>query len=69
MFFKVICDFSILTDKVFVHAGPRYALEYILGAEYNSKIKILKGTNKIIPTIVTNNFHIFRAEFMLKDKA
>ena len=37
MFFKVICDFSILTDKVFVHAGPRYALEYILGAEYELK--------------------------------
>ena len=38
---------DLMPNKVFVHAGPRYALEYILGAEYNSKIKALKGTNKI----------------------
>jgi hypothetical protein len=37
---------NLMPDKVFAHAGPRYALKYILGAEYNSKIKTLKGTNK-----------------------
>ena len=38
---------NLMPDKVFVHAGPRYALEYILGSEYNSKIETLMGTNKI----------------------
>jgi len=38
---------NLMPDKVFVHAGPRYALEYLFGVEYNSKIKTLKGTNKI----------------------
>lgn len=38
---------NLMPDKVFVHAGPRYSLKYILGAEYNSKLKTLKGTNKI----------------------
>ena len=38
---------NLMPDKVFVHAGPRYALEYILGNEYNSKVKTLKGTNNI----------------------
>jgi uncharacterized protein YozE (UPF0346 family) len=37
--------FDLMPDKVFVHAGPRYALQYILAKEYDSKIKILKGTN------------------------
>lgn len=39
--------FNLMPNKVFVHAGPRYALEYILGTEYNLKIKTLKDTNKI----------------------
>lgn len=38
---------NLMPSKVFVHAGPRYALKYILGTGYNSKIKTLEGTNKI----------------------
>jgi hypothetical protein len=38
---------NLMPNKVFVHGGPRYALKYILGAKYNSKIKTLEGTNKI----------------------
>lgn len=38
---------NLMPDKVFAHAGPRYALEYILGDEYNSKIKTLKDSKKI----------------------
>lgn len=38
---------NLMPDKVFAHAGPRYALEYILGDEYNSEIKTLKDSKKI----------------------
>ena len=38
---------NLMPDKVFMHAGPRNALKYIIGTEYNSKIETLKGTNKI----------------------
>ena len=38
---------NLMPSKVFMHAGPRNALKYIIGTEYNSKIETLKGTNKI----------------------
>ncbi|HEY8890894.1 MAG TPA: hypothetical protein VIM70_11625 [Clostridium sp.] len=38
---------NLMPEKVFMHAGPRSALKYILGTEYNLKIETLKGTNKI----------------------
>lgn len=38
---------NLMPNKVFVHAGPRIALKYRLGREYNLKVKTLKDTNKI----------------------
>jgi len=62
---------NLLPDKVFVHAGPRYALEYLFGTEYNSKIKTLKGTNKIEYIDICDlpiEFHQFKDNiYLVKD--
>jgi len=62
---------DIMPDKVFLHAGPREAMKYILGNKFHGTVKYLKKGNRIqyvdlndMPT----EFNIFRDKpYLIED--